>query len=248
MTLVALLTVRRAMVDEFRRFEREAARVMARYGGAIERQVTIPDDPGGDRFREVHIVTFPDDQAWATYRSDPEMLALRPLREACVVETEILVGQEHRSRGESAAAEVLGIDHVYLSVRSLTVSEPFYDSLLVETLGFRKSRFVLGGDQHVNYFNRQFGFVIRPARDASRAHDAGLPGLHHFCFRVEGIPEVDRVAGALTALGIAASAPKLLPEYAPDYYATFIADPDGVRLEVTNFRAERKARMYLPPE
>jgi glyoxylase I family protein len=236
------------MVDEFRRFEREAARVMGRYGGVIERQVMIAGDGGGDRFQEVHIVTFPDDQAWGAYRHDPELLALQPLREACVVETEILVGEEQRGGGENAAAEVLGIDHVYLSVRSLAVSESFYDGLLVETLGFRKSRFVLGGDQHVNYYNRQFGFVIRPARDATRAHDPGLPGLHHFCFRVEGVPEVDRVAGALTSRGIAASAPGLLPEYAPDYYATFITDPDGVRLEVTNFRAERKARMYLPPE
>jgi hypothetical protein len=85
MTLVVRLTVRRSMADEFRSFERAAARIVIRHGGAVERQVTILDDPGGGDFREVHIVTFPDDQAYAAYRSDPEVLALRPLREACVV-------------------------------------------------------------------------------------------------------------------------------------------------------------------
>jgi hypothetical protein len=44
------------------------------------------------------------------------------------------------------------------------------------------------------------------------------------------------------ASGIAASLPRLYPEYAPDYYATFFSDPDGLRLEVTNFRAERRER------
>lgn len=30
----------------------------------------------------------------------------------------------------------------------------------------------------------------------------------------------------------------LYPEYAPDYYAIFFSDPDGIRLELTNFRQE----------
>ena len=55
--------------------------------------------------------------------------------------------------------------------------------------------------------------------------------------------EVDRVAGALEAAGIDASPPRLCTDYAPDYYATFFQDPDGIRLEITNFRAERRARM-----
>ena len=33
-------------------------------------------------------------------------------------------------------------------------------------------------------------------------------------------------------LGIDASLPRLYPEYAADYYATFFPDPDGMRLEV----------------
>ena len=35
---------------------------------------------------------------------------------------------------------------------------------------------------------------------------------------------------------------RLYPEYAPDYYATFFSDPDGIRLEITNYRQERRKR------
>lgn len=62
--------------------------------------------------------------------------------------------------------QVLGIEHIYLTVSSLTVSEPFYDALLVEVLGFRKSTFAFGNEPHINYYNRHFGLVqvLRPGR------------------------------------------------------------------------------------
>jgi glyoxylase I family protein len=139
--------------------------------------------------------------------------------------------------------EVLGIDHVYIAVSALDVSERFYDSALCSVLGFRKSRFVLNGTQHVNYYNRQFGFVLRAARPGTGVHDPEAPGLHHFCLRVDGTRDVDAVARELSEHGIVGEAPRYYPEYAPDYYAVFFRDPDGVRLEVTNFRAERRERM-----
>ena len=140
-------------------------------------------------------------------------------------------------------AEVLGIDHIYISVSSLAESERFYDRVLIDVLGFRKNKFELGGDPHIQYYNRQFGFVIRPARTGTPRHDCNAAGMHHFCLRVAGEAEVDRVARGLRERGIAVDPPKYYPQYAADYYATFFKDPDGVRLEVTNFRAERKARM-----
>jgi catechol 2,3-dioxygenase-like lactoylglutathione lyase family enzyme len=139
------------------------------------------------------------------------------------------------------AAAVLGIDHVYFSVRELAASERFYDALLVGALGHVKARAPIGGDLHVHYTNRHFSIALRPARGGA-AHDSYAPGLHHLCFRVEDAVAVDRVAAALAAAGVAASPPRLFPEYAPDYYATFFADPDGLRLEVTNFRSERRER------
>ncbi len=149
---------------------------------------------------------------------------------------------------------VIGLDHVYFAVRDLAASERFYDLVLVETLGFRKLRAPIGGDEHVHYYNREYGVSIRPARPETPAHDPYAPGLHHVCLRVATPADVDGAVAALAARGIAATPGAVYPEYAADYYATFFTDPDGIRLELTNFRAVRKARMFAwdpppaPPE
>lgn len=137
--------------------------------------------------------------------------------------------------------QVIGIDHIYIAVSDLSRSEAFYDRVMLQALGFRKNRFELAGDPHIQYFNRHFGYVLRPARTLSQ-HDSYSPGLHHFCLRVESIADVAAVAEQLRGVGIEATEARLYAEYAPDYWATFFNDPDGVRLEVTNYRQERRDR------
>ena len=138
-------------------------------------------------------------------------------------------------------AEVIGIDHIYITVSDLARSERFYDQVLLGALEFRKNSFSLAGDPHIQYFNKHFGIVLRPAR-AMAGHDPYSPGLHHLCLRVESVAEVQAVAEHLRSQGIEASEAKRYPEYAEDYNATFFADPDGIRLEVTNYRLERRER------
>jgi catechol 2,3-dioxygenase-like lactoylglutathione lyase family enzyme len=137
--------------------------------------------------------------------------------------------------------EVTGIDHIYITVSDLARSEVFYDKVLLTTLEFRKNRFTLDSEPHVQYFNRHFGYVLRPSHKAL-AHDAYAPGLHHFCLRVNSIEDVVAVSAQLRAAGIDATEAKNYPEYAPDYWATYFSDPDGIRLEVTNYRQERRER------
>lgn len=137
--------------------------------------------------------------------------------------------------------EVIGIDHIYVAVSDLARSEVFYDRVFLETMGFRKNRFVLDDDAHIQYFNRHFGYVLRRARTQT-AHDAYAPGLHHFCLRVDTAAEVVDIATRLRGLGIEASEARLYPQYAPDYWATFFCDPDGLRIEVANYRLERRER------
>ena len=60
--------------------------------------------------------------------------------------------------------EVIGIDHIYISVSDLARSEAFYDRVM-PILGFRKNAFAIGGNAHVQYFNRHFGYVLRPAKN-----------------------------------------------------------------------------------
>ena len=139
--------------------------------------------------------------------------------------------------------EIIGIDHIYIAVSDLHRSEPFYDRVM-RILGFRKNTFNNEGDPHIQYFNRHFGFVLRPARSGtgSPTHDPLSPGLHHFCFRVEDVARVDAIASRFAEEGLTCSAPQLYAEYAPDYYAIFFSDPDGIHLEVTNYRQERHER------
>lgn len=136
--------------------------------------------------------------------------------------------------------EVIGIDHLYVTVTDLTRSEAFYD-VVMEVLGFRKNRFLIDGERHIQYFNRHFGYVLRPAR-STVPHDPYAAGLHHFCLRVESEEEVNETAKRLRQQNIPVSDPKRFPEYAPDYCAVFFSDPDGLRLEVTNYRQERRQR------
>jgi catechol 2,3-dioxygenase-like lactoylglutathione lyase family enzyme len=136
---------------------------------------------------------------------------------------------------------VTGIDHIYIAASDLARSEIFYDTVLLNVLGFRKNKFHLNDDAHIQYFNRHFGYVLRPARGTAK-HDSYSPGLHHFCFRVDSVADVISVASQLRAAGIDASEAKLYAEYAEDYWATYFPDPDGIRLEVTNYRQERRER------
>jgi glyoxylase I family protein len=145
-----------------------------------------------------------------------------------------------RSPKGSPMTDITGIDHLYLSVSDMARSEAFYDRAM-PPLGFRKNTFAIAGEPHVQYYNRHFGFVLRPARTFA-THDSYSPGLHHLCLRVDSIDDVAAVSAQLRAAGIDATEASLHPGYAPDYWATSFSDPDGIRLEVTNYRLERKQR------
>jgi catechol 2,3-dioxygenase-like lactoylglutathione lyase family enzyme len=136
--------------------------------------------------------------------------------------------------------EVTAVDHVYVAVTDLVRSEAFYDAVM-RLLGFRKGTTPIAGERHLHYFNPVTQYTIRGAR-SSHPHDAYSPGLHHLCFRVPGRNDVDAAARGLRELGVDATPPALYPEYAPDYYATFFADPDGIRLEIV---AHRRMRSLL---
>ena len=133
--------------------------------------------------------------------------------------------------------EVGGIDHVYVAVSDLARSEAYYDGVM-RLLGFKKGTDPIAGERHLHYYNQTTQYSIRPAKTPG-AHDPYRAGLHHLCFRVASRAQVDEAVAGLAALGVAATPPKLYPEYADDYYATFFSDPDGLRLEVVALRRMR---------
>jgi len=137
---------------------------------------------------------------------------------------------------DAPALDVIAVDHLYVAVSDFTRSVAFYDAVM-RLLGFKKGTSPIAGEPNTHYFNRVTQYSIRPAHGGE--HDPYRPGLHHLCLRVAARADVDAAVVALRALGIAASEPKLYPEYAPDYYATFFTDPDGIRLEIVAHRLMR---------
>ena len=149
--------------------------------------------------------------------------------------------------------DVLGLDHIYVSVSDFARAERFYDGVM-DALGFRKGDKQIAGEPHCHYFNRALQYTIRPARSTA-PHDPYAPGLHHVCFQVADTATVDEAYRRLRALGVDATAPRRYPEYNPEYYATFLHDPDGLRLEIvsrTSYRDEivrrwKDLRVFLNP-
>jgi len=122
------------------------------------------------------------------------------------------------------------IDHVSVAVRDLRRAEPFYAALLAP-LGMRKLR---------EWPNAAVGFgkkypefwINRRATMAPVTDDSGV----HICLRATDIRAVeDFHAAALKAGGTSDGAPGLRSEYHSSYYAAFVRDPDGNRIEAVTF-------------
>lgn len=94
LVLVVTLDVRADALDAFRSYESLAARVMTRHGGAIERVVVLRPEPGDAVHREVHLARFPSEDAFAAYRSDPELQSATALRAQSVLATTVLTGED----------------------------------------------------------------------------------------------------------------------------------------------------------
>jgi catechol 2,3-dioxygenase-like lactoylglutathione lyase family enzyme len=122
------------------------------------------------------------------------------------------------------------IDHISIAVRDLAKAEPFYAALLAP-LGMTKLR--EWPDAAVGFGKKYPEFWINRRSDMDRvAADSGV----HFCLRAPDAAAVDAFhAAALKAGGASDGAPGLRPEYHGGYYAAFIRDPDGNRIEAVTF-------------
>ena len=127
------------------------------------------------------------------------------------------------------------IDHVSITVRALDAAKPFY-SAVMSALGARVA------------YDREdaIGFGER-----SRANDDGHTYLsvfqstkatsdprRHYCFRAGSRKQVNAFfAAGLAAGGTSAGAPGLRT-YHPAYYAAFLLDPEGNKLEAVFHQPE----------
>lgn len=116
-------------------------------------------------------------------------------------------------------------DHVSIGVADTEKAKPFYDAAL-GALGFAclsQSPGSLGyGKDAVSLW------VNRAARPVPADRESGL----HFCLVAPSREAVDAFyAAALRTGGVDNGGPGIRAEYDPHYYAAFVIDPDGYRLE-----------------
>ena len=131
------------------------------------------------------------------------------------------------------AIEVLGVEHIDLTVNDVARSRAFYDKVLGE-LGFRKFE----GDDYIHWANAQMTLAIRGASAPKRAahFDRYRVGMHHLALRARSRADVDAFHAFLLREKITVlDAPAEYPQYGQNYYAVFFADPDGVKLELVHF-------------
>ena len=92
--IVVRLWVHSGREAEFEAYERKVARIMARYGGVIERAIRTSRalDGGSDEPFEVHVLKFASRDRYDAYRDDAERRALGDERARLIAKTDTLVG------------------------------------------------------------------------------------------------------------------------------------------------------------
>lgn len=129
------------------------------------------------------------------------------------------------------------MNHLALTVTDLAASERSFYAPVLGFLGYDKVEDI--PDTMTLWFNGEAGFAINlwqaSAAGKSQKHTRQAPGFHHCAFGVDSRGDVDALHGLLVKHGInVLDAPAEYPHYAPRYYATYFADPDGLKFEVVH--------------
>ena len=124
------------------------------------------------------------------------------------------------------------IDHISIAVRDLKASGRFYDALL-GPLGITRVRV---GPNSIGYGKTYPEFWLNERRQGKPLpEDSGI----HICLRAPDMAAVDAFHAAALAAGAKSDgAPGKRPEYSSHYYAAFIRDWDGNRIEAVTFLRE----------
>ena len=117
------------------------------------------------------------------------------------------------------------LDHVSIGVADLKRTKTFYDAAM-KALGYKC---LSESADSLGYGDKAVSFWISPARHPVKGDlQSGL----HFCFEAPTRKAVDAFhVAALGAGGKDNGGPGLRASYGDNYYAAFVIDPDGYRLE-----------------
>lgn len=121
------------------------------------------------------------------------------------------------------------LDHISLGVGNLERSRQFYDAVLRPLGMVRTVDFGNGRGSDYGAMAGQLGVEFTITLESGVAPSRGM----HLCFRAPDRAAVQAFyAAALATGGQDDGAPGLRRLYHPDYFAAYVLDPDGHRIEV----------------
>jgi catechol 2,3-dioxygenase-like lactoylglutathione lyase family enzyme len=121
------------------------------------------------------------------------------------------------------------IDHISIGVRDLGASKLFYQKVFAPL----EFKVITSLEDTVGFGKKYSEFWLNWRPNMPREpQDTGT----HICIRTPTKAAVDAFYKAAIAAGAKDDGPPgLRPHYSPVYYAAFIRDPDGHRIEVVTF-------------
>jgi catechol 2,3-dioxygenase-like lactoylglutathione lyase family enzyme len=131
------------------------------------------------------------------------------------------------------------IDHLDLVVSDLDRSLDFYRGLL-EPLGYSRTSEITGErGERVVYIGREGGMgSVSLRQKQSDAHAVPYEryaiGLHHLAFSAASREQVDERAEWAKGNGAEIESEPKEYDYTSGYYAVFLHDPDGIKLELVH--------------
>jgi catechol 2,3-dioxygenase-like lactoylglutathione lyase family enzyme len=117
------------------------------------------------------------------------------------------------------------ISHVSVGVSDIKKSGTFYDAVM-QPIGYKR---LVNGEGALAYGDASADlWLLASKKPVPAEKESGL----HFCFTAKDRAGVDAFhAAALKNGGADNGKPGVRADYSPTYYAAFVVDPDGYRLE-----------------
>lgn len=121
------------------------------------------------------------------------------------------------------------LDHLGITVDDLAAATAQFDPVL-QALGYTRR----DADGSVSWdYGTESEIILYPARETgSGPHRHGRVGWQHLAFSVSTRDDVERLHSVALAAGWSAvREPKEYPRYNTRYYAAFVEDDNGIRIE-----------------
>ncbi|MFI6163135.1 VOC family protein [Micromonospora haikouensis] len=123
------------------------------------------------------------------------------------------------------------LHHLAITATDLTTSAQGYDAIL-GAIGYRRH---ITADTICTWSGPQPEILLYPTEGNDRTpHQHGRPGWQHAAFSVADRDTVHAAHQAAIDAGWTIVHPPQEYDYMPGYFAAFLEDPDGIRLEVAH--------------